>query len=104
MSRKKREFTQEEFEAWSTNPITEAVFAYLKEYAATAKEMWLQQSWDQGHADPLQLADLRARAQTAEDLSTIALEDIQGHAEGSDGFEARIGLSQEKLKQGSKRK
>lgn len=67
---------KEDFDAWRDNPITERVFATLDELAERAKQRWVEVSWGGGSADPLLLADLRARAEVIRDLRNISYEDI----------------------------
>jgi hypothetical protein len=67
---------RELFEEWLANPVTERVLEAVKEMAERNKDMWVKTSWDGGQCDPVQLADLKARYETALDLSMIAFEDI----------------------------
>lgn len=69
--------TEEDFSAWRDNSITQAVFRALMLKAAEAKARWLTNSWDQGQPDPLLLADLRARAQIAEDITELTHEELE---------------------------
>lgn len=67
---------REDFELWRDHPVTVHVFNELKKVADAAKDKWTASSWDQGAADPLLLADLRARAEVVNDLITVSYEDI----------------------------
>lgn len=77
---------REDFNSWLDNPITVHVFRELKKVADKAKEKWVTASWDQGETDPVLLADLRARAETINDLITVSYEDIDdsGSSEAKD--------------------
>lgn len=54
--------TSEDFDAWRDNPVTRWVMAALKTAADENKELWMLQSWEQRKLDPLELSDLRVRA------------------------------------------
>lgn len=69
--------TREEFESWRANPVTEAVFAALAQLAEEAKRKWLTLSWEGGQADPLVLADLRARAEIISDVRDVTFEELE---------------------------
>jgi len=75
---------REDFASWLDNPITVHVFRVLKKVADKAKEKWVVASWDQGEVDPVLLADLRARAETINDLITVSYEDIDDSNEAKD--------------------
>jgi hypothetical protein len=68
---------KEDFDAWRDNIVTQAVFAHVKALVEQAKEKWLHVSWEGGTADPLMLADLRARAEIASDLVALTFEDMK---------------------------
>lgn len=70
-------FDKEEFGAWRDTLITEEVFRALALLAEKSKQRWLEHSWDGGSADPLMLADLRARAEVARDLCELTYEEIE---------------------------
>jgi hypothetical protein len=72
--------TREEFEAWRENPVTQRVFGIVGAMSAQSKAAWMAASWEQGRADPLVLADLRATARVADDLVGLAFEDIEEKA------------------------
>ena len=67
----------EDFDAWRDNPITQAFLRCLQSKGDEAKERWLTASWNDGNADPLLLADLRAVGRFVEDAVKIELKDIQ---------------------------
>lgn len=54
--------SREDFEQWRDNPVTRWVFAALKTAADENKELWVMQSWEERKLDPLELSDLRVRA------------------------------------------
>ncbi len=67
----------DDFEAWRAHPVTEAVSKALVMLAERNKQKWIDASWDGGNADPLVLAELKARAQMAQDLSELTLEELR---------------------------
>ena len=66
----------EDFELWRAHPVTEAVVRALRKLADRNKQKWMEISWDGGGSDPLQLADLRARAESALDLAELTVEEL----------------------------
>jgi uncharacterized phage-associated protein len=68
---------KDDFEAWRDSPITQAVFAAFDKLGESAKDKWMAMSWGEGKPDPLQLADLRARAEVVEDFRKVTLADIE---------------------------
>ena len=66
----------EDFEQWRAHPVTEAVTRALVMLAERNKARWIELSWGSGQADPLILADLRARAEVALDLSELTVEEL----------------------------
>lgn len=67
----------EDFEAWRAHPVTEAVSKALVILAERNKQKWIDVSWDGNHADPLVLADLKARHEVALDLSELTIEELR---------------------------
>lgn len=67
----------EDFEAWRAHPVTEAVSKALVILAERNKQKWIDVSWDGNQADPLVLADLKARHEVALDLSELTLEELR---------------------------
>lgn len=67
---------REHFEEWLANPVTEHVLKRVGELAEANKQKWMDESWGAGNCDPKVLIELKARAQAAQDLSTIGYEDI----------------------------
>lgn len=67
---------KDDFEMWQANPVTEAVARALVNMAAKNKQRWIDISWDGEKTDPVILAELKARAQTAEDLSELTFEQL----------------------------
>ena len=66
----------EDFEQWRAHPVTEAISRALVMLAERNKQKWLELSWGGGQADPLVLAELRARAEVALDLSELTVEEL----------------------------
>lgn len=73
--------TEEDFKAWLESPTTQEVFRAMQALSERARESWIDASWKQGKCDPVLLADLRARAEVAEDISTLSYEDIEHELE-----------------------
>lgn len=69
--------TQETYEEWLANPVTERVFAVLTKFAAAEKEEWLALSWDQENPDPLKLAYHKGRANAFRELLVADAIDIE---------------------------
>jgi len=67
---------KETFELWRAHPITEAMVKSLVMMAERNKAKWIEVSWGGGQADPLVLADLRARAEMAQDLSELTVDEL----------------------------
>ncbi len=68
---------REAFEEWLSHPVTEHVLKRVGELADANKQKWIARSWEQGNCDPVELADLKARAEAAKDLSELKYEDIE---------------------------
>lgn len=67
---------KDDFDAWRAQPVTEAVNKALVMLAERNKQKWIDASWNGNNADPLVLADLKARAEMATDLSELTLEEL----------------------------
>jgi hypothetical protein len=72
---------RESFEEWLAHPVTEHVLKRVGELAELNKQKWIDRSWVQGHCDPQELIDLKARAEAAKDLSEIEWSDIDEQSE-----------------------
>lgn len=70
-------FEKDDFEQWRAHPVTEAVSKALVMLAERNKQKWIDASWSGGQADPVVLAELKARAQMAQDLSELAFEELR---------------------------
>ena len=66
----------EDFEQWRAHPVTEAVNRALVMLAERNKLKWLELSWGGGQADQSILIELRARAESALDLSELTVEEL----------------------------
>ena len=69
--------TSEEYEAWRDNGVTKWVLAAFRIAAEDAKTLWITRSWDAGVADEASLIELRARAQTYNDMALMSFEDLK---------------------------
>ena len=54
--------TKDEFLRWRNSPVSEWVFAGVKAAAEAQKQGWIDKSWEAGMCDPLELMELRSRA------------------------------------------
>lgn len=66
----------DDWEQWRAHPVTELVNKALQKLAEQNKRKWMEISWDGGEADPLKLIELRSRAQAAQDLSELTLDEL----------------------------
>lgn len=69
--------TSEEFEAWRESPITQWVMLAFQRLAEENKAAWVDTSWETGQADPLQLVELKTRADAYLAMSEMTFEDLQ---------------------------
>ena len=72
---------REMFEEWLAHPVTEHVLKRVGELAEANKQKWIDESWGARNCDPMMLADLKARAEAAKDLSEIEWSDIDDEPE-----------------------
>lgn len=54
---------KDEYEAWREHPVSQAVFAELRELAENRKQLWITKSWETGDVDERALAMLRGQAE-----------------------------------------
>lgn len=54
--------TEQDYEDWKSNPVTEWVLSAIKKAAYAQKDEWVSLSWDSGKCDLEQLNELRTRA------------------------------------------
>lgn len=69
--------TEEEFEAWRDNPVTQWVLSACRVAAEDAKALWEARSWEAGEADWKALTELRARAATYNDVISLNHADVK---------------------------
>jgi hypothetical protein len=67
---------KDDYELWRAHPVTELVNKALLRLAEKNKQKWMEVSWDGGEANPMTLLELRVRAQAAEDLSRLELDEL----------------------------
>lgn len=65
---------RDSFAAWRDQPVTKFVFAAMRAAEQAQQEMWLEASWRSGTADPVALAELRARADAYASLEEATYE------------------------------
>lgn len=68
---------KDDFEQWRAHPVTEAVTQALVLLAERNRQRWIEVSWIGGDTSPTILADLKARAEVAQDLSELTLEELE---------------------------
>ena len=84
--------TKDDFESWLAHPVTEAFRAVVKQIADKAKDDWNfvswndQTMWKDGQAEHMRAA-CRARAECAEDILGIRLEDEEQERDSGDGIQ-----------------
>jgi hypothetical protein len=76
--------SREDFDLWLANPVTEAVLTAVGQNAEDNRAQWVAMSWDGGDANPVALAEMRARAQTALDLSDFEFDDLPEEMKASE--------------------
>ena len=54
--------TPDEFQDWREHPITRWVFSAIERGVELNRQGWIEASWDKGRCDPLELCELRTRA------------------------------------------
>ncbi len=63
--------TEDEFDQWRDNEVTQAVFKAFDVLADRGLQEWITASWEHGNCDPLLRADIHARVQVIEDFRKI---------------------------------
>lgn len=67
---------REDFDLWLASPITAHMLKRHAEMVEQFKGEWMAYSWEGQETNPLKLADLRARAEVANDIVTMKYEDF----------------------------
>lgn len=67
----------DDWETWTANRVTEAIFKMFEIEAAKAKQAWVDASWNGGQANPVLLASLRARAEAFEQLREMTKDQVE---------------------------
>lgn len=70
---------KEDFEAWRTSPVTEAIFDAMRRIAAGAREEWLAATWNDAPLDIEKMilrANLKGKEQTYTELTELTFEDF----------------------------
>jgi len=70
---------QDDWDAWTSHPITKRLFNSFEFHAAKAKEAWVDVSWNGGRADPVNLACLKGRAEVLEQLATLSKDKLESY-------------------------
>lgn len=67
---------KDDFDQWQAHPVTEAVNRALVKLAEMNRQKWIDVSWGGGVADPVTLAELKARSEMCADLSELTFEQL----------------------------
>ena len=78
------EISQEEFDAWRENAVTQSLFKSLAHKSDSARQTWLDASWGNGAVDAELLADLRARSEICDDIVQMTLDGLQSEIASDD--------------------
>jgi hypothetical protein len=68
--------SEEEFEAWRDQPVTQFVLEAYRRMAEAQKLAWIEGSWEAGDANPIMLVELRTRADAYQSMSECVLDDF----------------------------
>ena len=99
--------SEEDFDSWKTNTITQTFLKHLATIRERAQQMWIGELAATAPADPIFLAylkiELKSKLEFIEDIEALSLEDIQPDhaAENSQrelGVIARQAANQGKLR------
>ena len=71
----------DEYDTWVSHPITQLVFAELRELAETRKQLWISKSWEGGECDERALAMLRGQAEGFSFLPNADFKKLFGESE-----------------------
>ena len=76
-----KRISEEDFDAWLHNPITERVFLHLKSMMGHGERMWLGRLRSEVDPDPRKLhveqIELKAKLEFIQDMLDLELKDIQ---------------------------
>jgi hypothetical protein len=70
--------SREDFARWLEDPVTRAVIKAHRQTADDNRAAWVKHSWDNGHANPLTLLELRTRADAYMAIAEIGYADVCG--------------------------
>jgi hypothetical protein len=70
--------SREDFARWKEDPVTRAVVRAHRKTADDNRDAWVKHSWDNGHANPLTLLELRTRADAYMAIAEIGYADVCG--------------------------
>ena len=105
MSRKPP-ITQEDWDAWRGNAVTERVMQHVSELGEVIEECWTAQLHSQTSLDPLMLTllqvELKAKREIVESLKALELEDIE--EESTDARASNVGSIAQAAAQAAKGK
>lgn len=77
-------FEADDFAIWKESPITQAVLKFCSDHAEDAKQTWLNHSWDGMACDERVLSALKARADMAEMIVDLTLEQLEDESSGAE--------------------
>lgn len=67
---------REDFARWRDDPVTRWVLAAHLQAAADQQTTWQKVSWEEGHANPALLQELRVRADAYRAIGEMTYEDV----------------------------
>lgn len=67
----------EDFEAWRSHPITEALMKCCGVWAEQAKQLWVSASWDGGVNKDTDLWRMKGQAEALKELQAVTAKQIE---------------------------
>lgn len=76
--------SEEEFEAWKADPVTQWVIGAYDIVAGEQKTAWLEATWATGQCDSYELCSLKTRADTYNAMKECSYDDFVATHEPKD--------------------
>lgn len=73
---------RDDYEAWRSHPITEALMRACGVWQEQAKQLWLHSSWEGGVNNDTDLWRLRGQAEALRDIQQVTAEQIEEATNG----------------------
>lgn len=67
----------EDYLRWRDNAVTQWIFAAFEKAALMQSDAWMERSWGAGTADPVELVELRTRADAYRSIFETPFEQLQ---------------------------